>query len=297
MKIQMGKLSVSILCFACIVMINRALFAGSTSAITSGCSSSYESTLSAINSAQIGQGLKSKLLAHVNNAWRTYNSGKKNSIKIALQQLDVAIRQIDSPSNRAVPPETKNLLRSTIHSLSDCIEGSSPIETATLTVRVFLPSDTAANGILGPAPAGAIINVDEIEFGLTGSNGTATIQVPARTILVEVRLYPSAMGQATVTLTPNETKVVDITLEDGKEIAENSTLAIDQLKDSILDRTFTSLTLRFVKDDQSTVAIKQLDLVALVDPQGGASVYVTQMFTLQQDGTLILNDLTGFRDI
>ncbi len=293
MKIK--KLTVIIPCFACAMIVFGAFFVHSTSAISAGCSSGYESALSAINGAPIGQGLKSKLLAHVNNAWRTYNSGKRNSKQIALQQLDVALRLIDSPSNRAVPPQTKDQLHSTIQSLRNCIESSAPVEMATLTVRVFLPSDIAPNGILGPAPAGVIINIDDVEFGTTDANGTATIQVPARTIVVEARLYPSSIGESTVTLIRGEMKTTEIILQDGKEISEDSSLTIDQLNDGVLDRNFSALVLRFTKDDGTTVAIQRVYQVSLLNPQGSALTDVLQMFTLQPNGTLALNNIAGFR--
>ncbi len=86
-------------------------------------------------------------------------------------------------------------------------------------------------------------------------------------------------------------------MEDGNELTENSTLNIDQLVEGILDRNFSALTLRLTKADGATVALKSLDLVALLDAQGGASTFVTQMFTLQPDGTLTLNDVTSFRSL
>ncbi len=272
-------------------------FMNSANAAQPACTSSYESAVSIINDSAIGQGLKTQLLAHTKNAWRTYSSGKPNSKVIALKQIDIALQQIDLPSNGAVSPQTKDQLRSTIKSLRGCISGVTTIDMATLTVRVFLPSDLDATGILGPAPAGVIINIDGVEFGATGPDGTLKIQVPARTILVEARLYPSSLGQTSVTLARGEIKEVSITLAEGKEISESASLAIDQVKDGILDRAFTSLTLRFLNADQSTALLQSIDLIALVDPLGGASKYVTEMFSLQSNGTLVLTNVNGFRDL
>src|SRR6185503_18953763 len=67
--------------------------------------------------------------------------------------------------------------------------------------------------------------------------------------------------------------------------------------DSVLNRSFSALTVRFIKADGSTAALKTLDLVALLSNAGGPSTFVTQMFTLQPDGTLVLNNVAGFRSL
>lgn len=261
------------------------------------CSSDYETAVAFLNDAPIGQGNKTKLLSHIQNAWRKYTPGKKNSKKNALNELRTALQLLDSKATKQIPPEVKNEIRLNIQTLSDCMSGSLPPETATLTIRTFLPSDESIDGIAGPAPAGGLVYIDGVEFGVTGVDGTATFQVPARTLEVVVRLYPSNAGETTLTLLPDETKQVDIILADGKEIADDSTLVIDQIQNDILDRNFTALTLRFVKDTNTTVLLNRVDFVSLVDPNGGASIFVTQMFTLQPDGSLILNDVNAFRNL
>ena len=261
------------------------------------CSPNYESATSALSNAPVGVGLRTKLLSHVNNAWRIYSSDNQNSLKNALKELDQALKLLDLNATKQIPPQTRDSISQAIQSMRSCLAGAPASDTATLTVRTFLPSDLSADGIGGAGPSGVVIFIDGSEFGTTGADGTATLQVPARTLEVEARLYPSNSGTAVVTLAPNETKQVDIILEDGKELTENATLQIDQLADGILDRNFAALTLRFVKDDGSTAALKSVDLVALLDPQGGASTFVTQLFTLQPDGTLTLNNVNSFRSL
>jgi hypothetical protein len=269
----------------------------SAAATPLSCNSNYDSVTSLLNSAPIGVGNRTKIISHINNAWRIYSSGKKNSQKNALKELDQAIQLLASNATKQIPLQTRNSLIQAIQSMRSCLAGTPAPDTATLSVRTFLPSDVSTNGIAGPGPAGVVIFIDDSEFGTTSADGTVTLQVPARTLQVEARLYPSNSGQAVVTLAPNETKQVDIILDDGKELAENSTLEVDQLVDGILDRNFTALTLRFTKDDGTTAAIKSVDLVALLDAQGGASTFVTQMFTLQPDGTLTLNNVASFRNL
>lgn len=270
---------------------------GLATAQTAPCKSDYESVISAIDNAAIGVGNKTKLRSHVNIAWRKFSSGKKESLNNALKDLDQALKLLASNATAQIPAQTRASLTEAIQSMRTCLASSAPTETATLKVRTFLPSDVSPDGISGPAPAGVIIFVDNVEFGITNASGKITLQVPARTLHIEARLYPSNSGETEVTLAPNETKQVDIILQDGKELSENATLKVDQVVDGVLDRNFTALTLRFIKDDGSTAVLKQIDLVALVSMAGGASRFATGMFTLQPDGTLILNNVAGFRSL
>lgn len=282
------------LIFATLLLLSTSALAP---AQTAPCKFNYESVISAIDNAAIGVGNQTKLRSHVNNAWRKSISGKKQSLDNALKDLDQALKLLASNATSHVPAQTRASLTAAIQSLRACLAGSNPSETATLQVRTFLPSDVAPDGISGPAPAGVIIFIDDVELGITNASGEISLQVPARTLKVEARLYPSNAGETEVTLAPNETKQVDIILQDGKELSENATLKVDQLVDGILDRNFTALTLRFIKDDGSTVVLKQLDLVAVLSVAGGASQFATGMFTLQPDGALTLNNVAGFRSL
>lgn len=283
------------------ILILATLLLVSTSGLATAqaapCKSDYESVISAIDNAPIAVGNKSKLRSHVNNAWRKFSSGKNQGSNNALKDLDQALKLLASNATAQVPPQTRASLTEAIQSMRACLASSAPTETATLKVRTFLPSDVSADGISGPAPAGVIIFVDNVEFGITNAAGKITLQVPARTLHIEARLYPSNSGETEVTLAPNETKQVDIILQDGKELSENATLKVDQLVDGVLDRNFTALSLRFIKDDGATVVLKRIDLVALVSAAGGASRFTTEMFTLQSDGTLVLNNVDGFRSL
>jgi hypothetical protein len=259
------------------------------------CKSNYDSVISAIDGAAIGAGNKTKLRSHINNALRKFSSGKKQGLDNALKDVDQALKLLASNATAQVPPQTRASLVQAIESLRSCFTGSPTGQIATLQVRTFLQSDVSPDGISGPAPAGVIIFVDDVEVGITNAAGEATLEVPARTLQIEARLYPSSAGETVITLAPNETKQVDIVLLDGKELSENATLTIDQLADGMLDRNFSALTLRFTKTDGSTAALKTIDFVALLSNVGGASKFATEMFTLQADGTLVLNNLAGFR--
>ena len=186
---------------------------------------------------------------------------------------------------------------------------------ATLTVRVFLPyyDDDQHGGytlkIAGPAPAGVIINVNDIEVGTTGNDGTLTIQVPAGDFCVDARRYfgewsgwgewdvldGNLWGSACISLEAGKHGQVDIILDEGKEIAENSTLVIDQLHGGVLDRDFDSLTLRFISHIGDAVVLEDIAWIWLEDPRYGTHTDADHLFTLSPEGTLILNDAAAFR--
>jgi hypothetical protein len=259
------------------------------------CQPSYEAAVAAIDGARIKQGDKQKLLSKVTNAWRAYASAKKNGAEQAARQLDVALRQLDSPPTKTIAPGVRADLRRAIRAFRDCISGAPQVEPATLTVRAFLPSDAATDGRGDPAGAGVIIRSAGVEYGATGEDGTATVQVPAGTHNVEARLYPSNAGEAEVTLAPGEVRAVDIVLDEGKELTESTTLVLDEAPDGVLGRNFTTFRLRFL-DGETTVPLTEFDEVAL-DPHGAAPVFVEGMFALQADGSIAATNVAALRNL
>jgi len=257
------------------------------------CQSSYEAVITAIDSAQIKQGDKQKLVSKADNGWRMYMPAKKNSSQQALQQLDVALQQLDSSATKSIAPSIRETLRRAIQGFRDCMSGRLEVETATLTVRVFLPSDAAADGRGDAAGAGVIIKSAGVEYATTGAEGIATMQVPAGTHTIEARLYPSNAGEAEITLAAGETRTIDLILDEGKELTEATTLALDELQDGMLNRNFTSFTLRFL-DGEATVALHGFEDVTL-DPFSAAPISVESLFALQPDGSLMATNLSALR--
>lgn len=260
------------------------------------CQPAYEAAVATLNDAPLKQGDKQKLLSKVENAWRTYMSAKKNSGKQALRQLDVALQQLNSPATKGIAAPVRETLRRAIQGFKDCIDGGGPqVETATLTVRTFLPSNAAPDGRGEVAGAGVIIRSAGVEYGTTGADGTLTVQVPAGTHNIEARLYPSNAGEAEITLAARETRTIDITLDEGKEMSEATTLTLDELQDGMLNRNFTSFRLRFL-DGETAVALSDFDEVS-IDPFGASPIYVEGMFALQPDGSLLANNINALRNI
>lgn len=172
----------------------------------------------------------------------------------------------------------------------------SQVDASTLTVRTYLFSELAADGRGAPAGPGVIIRVDSKEVGKTGAGGTAKLQVPAGQHLIETVLYPSSYGQATVTLTAGKAKQVDIILDDSKEPTENTILTLDQLKDGVLARNFTTFTMRFL-NGQQTVPLRKLEEVELLDPNGGSSLDLKNLFVLQTNGSIVATNVNALRNV
>jgi len=82
---------------------------------------------------------------------------------------------------------------------------------------------------------------------MTQADGTVTLKVPAGALQVSAEIRPSNSGQASVTVVPGETKQVDIILADGKELSKIRSSRLINWVNSVLDRNFSGLTVRFTK--------------------------------------------------
>ena len=260
------------------------------------CDSSYEAAVAAIQDARLGLGLERKLLTKVDNAWRVYKSGLKNSQNNAGKQLESVLRLLDSPATKQIPAASREKIRKAIQNFLACLSGAPPVDTATLTVRTFLPSDVAVDGRGDPAGAGVIIKIGGLEFGVTGADGTATLQVPAGTLQVTAVRYPSNMGEGEITLAAGETGQLNIIVDEGKEAAEATDVVLDEAPDGMLNRNFTTFTLRFL-NDETTVQLQKLVEIELIDPLGGAPTFIENMFALQTDGRIITTNINGLRSL
>lgn len=258
------------------------------------CLRTYEEAARAITEAAIGRGNKRKLATKVENAWRMARSVKPNGRRNALQQLDTALRLLDGPQTKAVEASVRAELTKKIRVLRDCIQDGGAVNTATLVVRTYEVSYVASDLRGAPAAGGTILLVDGEEVGVTGPDGTATLTVPARTITLAARRYPSSGALETLTLSPRETRALDIILLDGKEIAEDTTLEIVEAPDGVLPRAFTAMTLRFVRDE-AMVRLRRVFQIDVLHPTGGPSTAIASRFALQPDGTLTATDVAAVR--
>jgi hypothetical protein len=261
------------------------------------CNSNFDSATTFVTDAPMGQGNKQKLLSHIENAWRRYNSGNKNGRRQALISLDTALQLLSSNATKSIPNQLRTQIRDQVLSFRICISDGPAIQTSTLALKTFLPSDLNENGIEGPAPAEGVVYIDGTEIGETGINGEVILQVPAGGHDLEVRLFPSHVGTTSTSFVAGETKQVNMILVEGKDPIGDSKLAIDQTTDGILDRNFVALTMRLVDLGGVVVPLKRVNDIRLLDVEGGPDTYVTDMFTLLTDGTLLLNNVPAFRSL
>jgi hypothetical protein len=258
------------------------------------CEPEHKAAIGAIENEKLAQGLDRKLTTKVENAWRIFQAGEVNHKEIAVRDLDVALHLLDSEATRQISLAVVERLRGAIQTLKNCFNGVPTIPVATLTVRTFLQSDAAPDGRGEPAGEGVSIRVDGVELGVTGLDGMAVVEVPTGPITVEARRYPSSAGAAGVNLVAGATGTVEIVLDDGKELAEDTKLWLVEAPDGVLDRSFSSFTLQF-RDNDGVVLLQDFEEVALLHPAGGASTFVTHLFSLQPDGSLLASNVEALR--
>lgn len=259
------------------------------------CAGAHEAAQDAVASAELGLGLQQKLVTKIDNAWRLYSSGRKNGLKDAVHSLEVALRLLDSPATKQIPAAARGPVRSAIEAFLTCIQGGGEIQTATLTVRTFDVDFNALDNRGAPAAGGAIVRINGVEVGTTGADGTLTTEVAAGEVEIDAIVYPSTSGDATATLTAGQTASVDVVLYDSREPVEPTSLELAEAPDGVLDRTFTTATLRFVEANDALVSMKRIYLAEL-NPEGDSRMLDAAWFTTQANGTVAVTDMTSFRN-
>jgi hypothetical protein len=268
----------------------------STDPSTLECGPEYLATIAAIEKEQLAQGVDRKLTTKIENAWRLYQSGDDVHQGVAVQDLDTALQLLDSQATQQISPEVKERIRQPISALRNCFLGVPPINLATLTVRTFFADELTGDEPGAAAGAGVLIRVDGAELGVTGADGTVTLQVPTGPIAVEARLYPSHLGQAEVDLLAGTSATIDLILEDGKELAEDTRLVLTEAPNGVLDRAFTSFRLRFL-DGDAPVPLTRVWEIELLHPDGDNPVTLNALFALQADGSVGAIDVQALRNL
>lgn len=261
------------------------------------CAAEFGQVTQSINQAPINLGDRTKLNAHLKNAWRIWLSENRNRQWTALQQLDVMLRQLSSKATKNIPASVRETLIQQVSSLKNCIANGPTTSLATLTVRTFLPSDVNENGILGPAPGGGVVFIENTEYGVTSEGGTATLQVPSGALDVQILLFPGKAASQTIELLPGESKSVDFVFSEGKKVSDDSEMIVDQLEDGVLDRGFTEFSIHFSKLASPLIPLESISIIQLIDPRGGPPVNVSGLFELLEDGTLRASEVIGLRQL
>lgn len=259
------------------------------------CSGTHEAAQDTVVTAEIGLGLQQKLLTKIDNAWRLYSSGRKNGRKDAVHSLEVALRLLDTPATKQIPAAKRGAIRTAIQSFLACIQGGGEVQTATLIVRTFDVDFNAVDERGAPAAGGAIVRINGLESGITGADGTLTLEVAAGEIEVDAIVYPSTSGSRTVTTTAGQRHTADVVLYDSMEPVEPTALEMAEAPDAVLDRTFTTATFRFVEANDAVVPMKKVYLAEL-NPEGDSQMLDASWFAPQANGTVSVTNMTAFRN-
>jgi hypothetical protein len=181
--------------------------------------------------------------------------------KEALGDLDQARALARGPWRWRLPPDLRDDVTSALDALRTCLATHEPPQLATLTVRVLGYRDDAPDRI-GPQ-AGARVYVEGIAVGRTGRGGRLTVRVPSGPIMVEAEIPIGQWNLADISLAAGQSKSIDITLSDGKEVSERTALVLTEAVDDIVPRASTSLTLKFMRDGRiaPVARIEQIDVV------------------------------------
>jgi len=207
--------------------------------------------------------LSARVGARLRNARRDEVGLESNSIAKAVKQLDAALTLIGNRDLEAYSPEDLARMKEAIGKYRDCLEKAPPLQHATIRLLV---TRYIGGGATIPVP-GANVLLELKHVGVTGKDGSLTLTVAAdRKLQINTDDGHNFEGGTFVTATAGATKRVTIAMGDGGEVpvAERNELTLDEVRDDgILPYDFATFTLRFLDDDENTVAIKDLGNVTL----------------------------------
>ncbi len=178
---------------------------------------------------------------------------------------------------------------------------------ATLTIRTLEDEEG-----LPPGPAGTIIRIDGQEVGVTGADGTLTVQVVPGPRDVVAFIRSDRGARESVDLAPGANETLDLVLKSTKlPLLEDYDLIILEAQSGILPQDFASLTLVFRRPDGSPIALDLINGLTLTGiAQGSASeetgggqpitdpVRLDEFFALAPDGlSIIATDVEGLRTV
>ena len=176
----------------------------------------------------------------------------------ALRELDAGRAIVRGPWRWRVPPDLREEITSDLDQLRHCLARAKPPQLATLRVRVLGYAEDAPKMV---PQAGARVHVDGIPVGRTSRDGRLTVRVPPGPIEVSAEIPLTLANFAEVNLAPGKSGSVEITLSDGKEVDEHTTLLLVEAVDDIVPLSAPSLTLRFMQGSRfaPVARIEQID--------------------------------------
>jgi hypothetical protein len=209
-------------------------------------------------------------------------------VEEALAKLDSSLALLDSSPSATTAHKRRSELRGAILSLRNCLVNTEPPAMATLTIQTSVPDDTTPAGEGTSAGGRAYIDMGAIRLGRTDERGTLTLQAPSGEIRLTATIPPSSWGEAFVRLAPDEVASASLVLDDSKEPSEDTDLVMVEVVDGILPAGGTSLTMRFMRDDE-LAAVTDVDHVELLDRDGGLVAMAEELFAVV-DGAVSATD-------
>ena len=154
---------------------------------------------------------------------------------------------------------------------------------AQIQVRAVAPN--AQGGPGAALGAGYAVRVDGVVRGVTDATGRLSLTVPVSAQEVAVSMPPNEGGSAIVQgLVAGQLRVVQVVMDEGKEIYGDSQMRFDQVQQALLSRSAPRISLRFL-DFERPVRLSKINSIALLD--AGRQVFdFESAFTLAADGTL-----------
>jgi hypothetical protein len=196
----------------------------------------------------------------------------------ALARLD-ALR---TTADRWLPANERQAARSAIGALSKCFASTPPPERATLIVKTFTLNPDAPD-MRGPtAGAGVYVQVEGVDVGRTGADGTLSLQVPSGAVLVEAMRPPNEAGQVALRLPAGGTGVASIVLDDGKEPGFEVDVDVAEAVNDVVSPTAKSFTLTVTRDG-AVVPITEIYDIDVLDRNLNIDLYLRNMFWLESN--------------
>jgi hypothetical protein len=223
----------------------------------------YQWSHSLVRRGELPQKLSDRIRSKLDTAGRKALGIKSNSIAQAVKQLDIAMDLLRKADLQEVPPDTAAQVKSGIESYRNCLQKAPPVKHATirLLVRRYI-----SGGATIPV-RGANVSVELEHAGITAKDGSLTLTIAAdRKVQINTDDGNAFGGGTFVTAAAGATKRVTIVMGEGGELpfAEPNELTLDEVRDEgILPFDFSTFTLRFLDDEDRTVAITDLGNVML----------------------------------
>ena len=197
--------------------------------------------------------------------------------KEALRALDEARTIARGPWRWRLPSDQRGEVASALDALRNCVATRQPPPLATLTVRVLghAPEDAGRIG----QQAGARVYVEGIAVGRTGRNGTLTVRVPSGPIAVEAEIPIDQWNWTDISIAPGQSKSIDLTLSEGKEVTEHTALVLAEAVDDIVPLGSKSLTLKFMRDGR-LAPVARIEQIDVVDREGNLKGRLDEHFAV-----------------